>query len=196
MLEKQGYLSREPHTSRSIRLTRAPGMTIPGMTIPGVPIRGLIAAGEPLDLFDDESPADRLDLGVHLRSSDLTREDAADAQEQEFALQVRGDSMIEDRIFDGDYVLVRPGKEAHQGEIVVAVHITANGQRGAATIKRLYVERSRRRVRLQPANAAHPPIYVKADTWAREWEIQGIVTAVYRPFPSTPQPTARPPYRP
>jgi repressor LexA len=162
-LQSKGYITRDPHRSRSIRLTCAPG----------VPVLGSIAAGEPLHLFDlaeDEGP---LDLGAHLRGM----EDA-----QQYALRVRGNSMIDERIFDGDYILVRPAKQARDREIVVALHRIANGDGGAATVKRFFFEHAARRVLLQPANPAIRPIYVDAQEWDDEWEIQGIVTAVYRPM--------------
>jgi repressor LexA len=183
MLQRRGYLTREPHTSRSIHLTQPTG----------VPIRGLIAAGGQLDLFDDEQHGEYLDLTAHLRTGGTAREEVAEVQE--YALEVRGDSMIEDHIFDGDYVLVRPGPVAQSGDIVVAVHMLANGQRGAATVKRFHFERARSRIRLQPANAAFPPTCVSAEEWDREWSIQGIVTAVYRPLRRTSLPGHAVPHR-
>jgi repressor LexA len=174
MLEKKGYLTRDPHTSRSIQLTQPPG----------VPILGLIAAGGQLDLFDDEQHGEYLDLAAHMRTSGITEQKAGEVQE--YALEVRGDSMIEDHIFDGDYVLVRPGRVAQLGDIVVAVQMLANGQRGAATVKRFYIEHARSRIRLQPANAAFLPIFVGAEEWDREWSIKGIVIAVYRPLRRAP----------
>ena len=158
-LEERGQIERIPG-SRGIKLPEAPG----------VPIRGRIAAGEPLDLY--EGGYEHLDLGVHVRAVDT---------EGEYALRVRGDSMIEDHIFDGDYVLVRPAQTAPDGAIVVALHKDAPTDAGAATVKRLYREPARRRVRLQPANAALEPIFVSAAKWDREWKIQGVVTAIYRP---------------
>jgi repressor LexA len=86
--------------------------------------------------------------------------------------------MIEDHIADGDYVIIQPMQDIHDGDIVVAVHKTATGEHGAATLKRFYRERAR--IRLQPANSEMDPIYVPAKEWDEEWEIQGKVTAVYR----------------
>ena len=80
--------------ARGIHLTHAPG----------VPILGALATGEPLDLFD-AGPPDMLDLATHVRWADATGR----ASDAEFALRVRGNSMIEDGIFDGDYVIVRRG---------------------------------------------------------------------------------------
>lgn len=157
-LEEQGYITRD-RGARGIRLAQTPG----------VPIVGRIAAGEPLDLFEEDRH-EQLDLGTHVRA----------AGEGEYALLVRGDSMIDDHIFDGDYVLVRPANDAINGAIVVALHHDATTEAGAATVKRFYRELRYRRVRLQPANDAVEPILIPAAEWKRGWEIQGIVTAVYR----------------
>lgn len=158
-LEEKGYIEREPG-SRGIRLTRSPG----------VPVHGQIAAGAPLDIYEDAG-SEQLDLGAHVRAADA---------EGEYALRVRGDSMIEDHIFDGDFVLVRPTQAAADGDIVVALHRDATTHDGAATVKRFYREPRYRRVRLQPANSALEPIYIPSAEWNRAWQIQGIVTAVYR----------------
>jgi repressor LexA len=170
MLQKRGYLTREPHTSRSIHLT----------TPPGLPIRGLIAAGGQLDLFDDEQRGEYLDLTAHMPTHGIIEQEAGEIQE--YALEVRGDSMIDDFFFNDDYILVRPSRVAQPSDIVVATHPLANGQRGAATVKRFYIEQVRKRIRLQPANDAIPPTFVDAEEWDREWSIQGTVTAVYRPL--------------
>ncbi|HEX9068303.1 MAG TPA: S24 family peptidase, partial [Ktedonobacterales bacterium] len=94
-----------------------------------------------------------------------------------FALRVRGRSMIEDLIDDGDLIVVVPTKEARDGEMVVAVH-KPFGDHGAATLKRFY--KGRRRVRLQPANSAVEPILVTARDWNLEWEVQARVIEVIR----------------
>jgi len=168
VLERRGYLTCDHGVARGIHLTRAPG----------VPILGTIAAGAPLDLFD-AGPPEMLDLAAHVRGG----ERAGDAADSEFALLVRGDSMIDDGILDGDYVLVQPVGAAPEGAIVVAVHLaSAGGERGAATLKRLYLDRRRERVLLCPANAALQPIEIPAAEWARDWRVQGTVTAIYRPY--------------
>jgi repressor LexA len=153
-LEAQGLLVREGEGARALRPARWPG----------VPVLGRIAAGEPIERFP-ENERDELDIGAHLRDV------------EQYALLVRGDSMIEDRIFDGDYLLVRPAKSAENGQIVVA---TQTFQGSAATVKRLFREPQHGRIRLQPANAAMEPIYVPAAEWDREWELQGVVMGVYR----------------
>lgn len=154
VLEKKGYIVRERKKSRGIRLTQDEAR--------GLRIEGTIAAGAPLDIFPT-AQQDMLDLSAHKR---------------EYVLQVRGQSMIEDHITDGDYVLVERDVYISDGDIIVATHRNATGDGGAATLKRFYQEPGR--VRLQPANSQMDPIYVAAEEWDNEWELQGKVTAVYR----------------
>ncbi len=157
VLEKKGFITREPKKSRGIRLTRE------GVSS-GLLIAGAIAAGQPLDIYTD-STQEALDLEAH-------------KQGRQFVLLVRGQSMIDDHIADGDYVLIDPDAYISEGAIVVATHQTANGGSGAATLKRLYRERDG--FRLQPANTTMEPIYISAAEWDSEWVVQGRVTAVYR----------------
>jgi repressor LexA len=190
-LEQRGYLTREPKMSRAIHLTPKTQRLGPSLVRDpgrhessggprrgaGVPILGTIAAGAPLDLFDADE-VETLDISRHERPGDAA----------EYALRVRGDSMIEDGILDGDFVLVRPGPMAPAGARVVAVHLLAGGggERGAATLKRLrfQVDRSGRvvGVLLCPANASLRPIAIPAEEWEREWQVQGTVTAVHRRY--------------
>jgi len=156
-LEEKGYLEREKAKSRGIRLVKR-----------GLPIRGTIAAGQPLNIFQDSSDYELLDLGSAL--------EAADA----YILVVKGRSMIEDYIFDGDYVVIEPGTYITDGDIVVATRKQADSEQGAATLKRFYKEGQR--VRLQPANSEMEPIYIDADEWDTEWEVQGKVKAVLRRY--------------
>lgn len=166
VLEERGYIEREKKKSRSIKVLRP-------MRRSGLVIQGTIAAGQPLEIFGADQQ-DTLDLSVHMP------EIAADtSRPREFVLQVRGQSMIEDHIADGDFVLIQGTTDVHDGDIVVAVKVT-DGERGAATLKRFYRERNR--IRLQPANATMDPIYVSAREWDEEWTIQGKVSAVYRRY--------------
>ena len=158
VLEKKGYITREPKKSRGIRLMREGSSTLP--------IAGAIAAGQPLDIYTD-STQEALDLEAHKSG-------------RQYVLLVRGQSMIEDHINDGDYVLIDPDAYISDGAIVVATHQTANGGSGAATLKRIYRERDG--FRLQPANATMEPIYISAAEWDAEWVVQGRVTAVYRRY--------------
>lgn len=153
VLEKRGLIVRERRMARGIRLANPEH---------GLRIEGAIAAGQPLDIFASNQQ-ETLDLGKH---------------QKEYVLLVKGQSMIEDHIADGDFVLVEREASYSDGDIIVAVHKTANGDAGAATLKRYYKEDGR--IRLQPANSEMDPIYVTAPEWNREWEAQGKVTAVYR----------------
>lgn len=154
MLERKGYIIRERRKSRGIRL--------PDQKERWPRIVGEIAAGSPLGIYPD-SQTDVLDLSTRTR---------------EYVLQVRGESMIEDHIANGDFVLIDPEAYINDGDIIVATHKTDTGERGAATLKRLYREQGR--VRLQPANSTMEPIFINAKIWDSEWEVQGKVTAVYR----------------
>lgn len=157
MLEKKGLISRQPKKSRGIKLTKQTR---------GVPVKGFIAAGEPLDIFTD--PTETVDIGREFTDS-----------EQTYALVVRGRSMIEDHICDGDYVVVKPQATCQNGDIVVAVHMQ-EGVNGSATLKRFFQEKDHDRVRLQPANSELDPILIPKTIWDREWEIQGRVVAIFR----------------
>ncbi|NQT53003.1 transcriptional repressor LexA [bacterium] len=141
-LERKGHIVRRPHLSRGIALTStsskrtAPKATRPR---PAIPLLGDIAAGTPIlatENHDDLLPVDPELFG----GGEL------------FALRVRGDSMINAGIYDGDYALVHRQTTAENGEIV-AVLIDDD-----ATVKRLF--REKRRVRLQPENDALDPIYL------------------------------------
>lgn len=122
-----------------------------------LPVLGFIACGEPIEPYSDPNAT----IGVN---ASLVR-----PGDQSFVLQAKGDSMIDDGILSGDYVVVKEQKEAHNGDIVVAVL-----RNGFATLKRYYREASR--IRLQPANSTMSPIYVT------DVEIRGKVVAVIRQF--------------
>ncbi len=156
MLEKKGLITRQQKKSRGIKLTKS---------VQGVPIMGRIAAGQPLDIFSD--PDQHVEMGRDLE------------QEDHYALIVKGSSMIEDHICDGDYVVVKPQPSCESGDIVVAVHLQ-EGTTGSATLKRFYQEKDHNRIRLQPANSELDPIYIPKSEWDREWQIQGKVVAIFR----------------
>jgi repressor LexA len=159
MLEKRGLISRQPKKSRGIKLMQPPAQ--------GIPLVGAIAAGEPLDIF----PASEQPL-VDVSSNLVDSENA-------YALVVKGRSMIEDHICDGDYVVVKPQKTCQNGDIVVAVHMQ-EGISGSATLKRFFQEKEHDRVRLQPANSELEPILIPKSVWDREWQVQGKVVAIFR----------------
>ena len=159
ILERDGYLRRDPEVSRGLEL-RTSAERLGRSRIVRVPLVGRIAAGEPIEAIQGEHDA------VELPAS-LVPEDS-------YALQVKGKSMIDDLIDDGDIVVVRPKDTADNGEIVVALLLNDASEHGAATLKRLYRERGR--VRLQPANSSMEPIYVKPENL----RIQGKVVALIR----------------
>jgi repressor LexA len=159
MLEKKGLIARQPKKSRGIKLTKPAAST-------GTPIMGAIAAGEPLDIFPDTSQT--VELGSNLVESENT-----------YALVVKGRSMIDDHICDGDYVVIKPQSTCQNGDIVVAVHMQ-DGVNGSATLKRFFQEKEHDRVRLQPANSELEPILIPRSIWDREWQVQGKVVAIFR----------------
>lgn len=122
-----------------------------------LPLAGLITAGEPIEAIEErEAIGVPADFVVNALNS--------------YVLKVKGRSMIEDGIFDGDYVIVERNPSPKNGDIVVALLDNAY-----ATLKRFYREPGR--IRLQPANSTMEPIYVYGDL-----NIQGIVRAVMRKF--------------
>lgn len=146
-LEKKGIIIREPNMSRAIQLTDA------AREEEGIPLVGQIAAG---GLTEAIEQADRLNL-----------EELFPAKKNCFALRVKGESMIEAQIADGDIVICRRTKSAHKGDIVVAMT-----DEGEATLKYWFPEANR--IRLQPANSSMKPIY------ARDVQVLGVVTGVIR----------------
>jgi len=170
-LEKKGYLQREDLKSRALRPVTSAGAGRGGSRgararsearaadVVDVPIIGRVAAGAPLlavENVQDTIQVDRFFIGQ-------TRE--------VFALRVKGDSMIEDGIFDGDYIFVRKQLQANRGDIVVAM---INDE---ATVKRYYPEGDT--IRFQPANAAMQPIIVRKRDF-KTVNIIGLVVGVYR----------------
>jgi repressor LexA len=147
-LEKKGLITREPNMSRAIQLAAEP------IRETGLPLAGRIAAGVLHEAIEQD---ERVDFG-----------DLFDSENKSlFVLQVDGDSMIEDQIADGDYVVVRRQRTARRGQIVVALT-----EENEATLKRWYPEKNR--IRLEPANSNMKPIYVK------NARVLGIVVGVVR----------------
>ena len=121
---------------------------------------GFIAAGEPIEAI--ENPLDTV----------LVSQDMVSKTRRCYVLQVKGDSMIQDGIFDGDHVVLQSQETAENGDIIVALIDNTY-----ATLKRFYKE-SGGRVRLQPANDKMDPIYVDSE----DLQIQGKVTGVIRRY--------------
>lgn len=164
-LERKGYLLRGEQQSRALVPTKRARMVL-GMgarkdpTMVEVPLLGKVAAGAPLlatENIEDSVKIDSFLLGG--------------SGKEVFALRVKGESMIEDGIFDGDYLFVKKTPSATPGEIVVALI------EDEATVKRYYPEGDR--IRFQPANAAMDPIYVSKSDF-RSTMLLGIVVGVYR----------------
>jgi repressor LexA len=161
VLQRRGYLVREREVSRGLRLV---GESIgPFPDIVSIPLLGRIAAGEPIPIPESDFPS----FGEE--TLELTR-DIIKEEEGIYALQVKGESLIDALINDGDIVVMKHQKEAENGELV-AVWLK---EKGETTLKRLYLEGDR--VRLQPANPFVEPIYVNP----ADIEIQGKVIAVIR----------------
>lgn len=135
-LEKKGLISREPNMSRAIQLSTESPLS---RRATGLRLAGRIAAGM---LHEAVEQNETIDFGELFDSDDL------------FVLEVSGESMIEDQIADGDYVVIRKQDTAEKGQIVVALT-----DENEATLKRWYPEPNR--IRLEPANSTMKPIYVK-----------------------------------
>lgn len=155
-LEAKGLIRRHAGKVRAIELTQPDVDYISEKTIQA-PILGFIAAGAPLEPYTDPNAT----MGI--------APSFASGNKRVYVLQVRGESMIEEQIRDGDYVVIEETETARNGEIVVALL-----DNGMATLKRFYKEATR--VRLEPANASMKPIYVK------NVRIQGKVVGLIRKF--------------
>jgi repressor LexA len=162
ILQREGHLRRDAEVSRGIvRLNRS------GRDKATVPLLGQIAAGQPIpvpsaDTWDGAAAAERIDVPQEL----------VKGLDDVFALRVRGTSMIDALINDGDIVLMRASQAADNGEMV-AVWLK---DRQEVTLKKIYYEGEN--VRLQPANATMQPIYSPSSNV----EVQGKVVGVLRQF--------------
>ena len=160
-LESRNYLRRLFNQSRSLEVSpkyvQERRRSRQSTRAAEVPLAGRIAAGSPVEAIEGQ---DTLQFGDFAGKGDT------------FALQVTGESMIEDHILSGDYVLVERTQQAKDGEIVVAL---VDGRE--TTLKRLYHEPDGR-IRLQPANSAMQPIIVEG----ANVQVQGRVLAVLRKF--------------
>lgn len=151
-LKQKGYLKIRGGEMRSVELTEKSNIFTKGIEIPLV---GMIAAGFPIEAIEQK---EKITVPLELLSNLNC-----------YALQVRGESMIEDGILNGDYVIVERNFYPKNGDVVVALLDNEN-----ATLKRYYREKTR--IRLQPANKKMRPIY------AKNISIQGIVRGVIRRY--------------
>ena len=168
-LEKDGYLTRDLKVSRGLRLVETVESAAEALgNVVRIPMAGRIAAGQPIAIPnapESVAPDDALEI---------TRSLVKDPPENLFALQVRGDSMIDAMVNDGDIVVMKKQESARNGEMV-AVWLADKEE---TTLKHFYLENGR--VRLQPANPTMQPIY--ADP--KNVRIQGKVVLVVRQMKS------------
>jgi len=154
LLQKKGLIRRDWNQKRGVELVEEPQST-EGL-VRELPLFGNIAAGLPLEVMPSD---DTIAAPIRLT-----------ARGDNYVLKVRGDSMIEDGILDGDFVIIAPRNRANNGDMVVAM------VQGEVTLKRFYREGDR--VRLQPANSTMEPIFARAS----DVVIQGIVVGLMRRF--------------
>jgi len=154
-LEAKGLITRKQGKARAIDLTQSEvEFSQEGLE---VPILGFIAAGAPIEPYTDPNAS------MSIPSPFVS------GRKRVYVLQVRGESMIEEQIRDGDYVVIEQAEMANNGEIVVALL-----DNGMATLKRYFKEATR--IRLEPANAKMQPIFVK------NVRIQGKVVGLIRKY--------------
>jgi repressor LexA len=158
-LEKMGHIRRDREVSRAIELLDGSGRRVRSVAVPLV---GRIAAGQPIPVPEGSVAYD----DTVSMTPDMTR-----GRENVFALRVKGTSMIDALINDGDIVIMEPTNAAQDGDMVAAWL----KKEEEVTLKKFYREGDK--VRLQPANEAFPPIY----TDASNVEVQGRVLSVFRP---------------
>jgi len=155
-LEKKGYIRRSYNESRSVEVLPPKGTS--GAT--EIPLLGKVAAGLPIEALMHQET-------LSVPDGMLPRRGAPN-----YALKVAGDSMIDEHIVDGDYVVVHGRQSAENGEMVIAL---VNG--AEATVKKFYRETGGW-IRLQPANEAMPPLRFQEN----EVLIQGVVVGVIRKY--------------
>ena len=154
-LENKGLIKRKGGKSRSIDITNS-DIDFSNKDL-DIPILGFIAAGAPIEPYTDPNAS------ISIPSNFIS------GKKRTYVLQVRGESMIEEQIRDGDYVIIEQTENADNGDIVVALL-----DNGMATLKRFFKETTR--IRLEPANAKMSPIFV------RNVKIQGKVVGLIRKY--------------
>jgi repressor LexA len=160
-LIKKGALVRDPNKARSLRVSEQ--ITLPDEERETrLPLVGTIAAGQPIEAVEQRE---------HLDLEGLFQPTGAGDRDT-FVLRVRGDSMIDAHIEEGDYVICQQNSQPRPGQTVVALLPS-----GEATLKKFYKEKNGQ-LRLQPENPAYEPIYLSPD----ELQIQGVVIGVVRSY--------------
>ncbi len=157
-LTRKGAIHRDRAKARAVAILHDPDASddVVSGAIPTVPLVGMIAAGQPIEALEDRQ--------------EMSLTELVPTGDQIYLLKVRGKSMIEDHIDDGDLVVVERREVANDGDIVVAI---LDGEE--ATLKRFYKERNGS-IRLQPANSSMEPIYTT------RVQVRGIVRGVIRRF--------------
>ncbi|HLL84397.1 MAG TPA: transcriptional repressor LexA [Longimicrobium sp.] len=158
-LEQKGFLRKNYNKSRSLEVVRA-DLHAPAIELP---LMGTVAAGLPLEVTDGLQETVTVPHDMVRRGNN-------------YVLRVKGDSMIDEQIRDGDYIIVNSRQTADNGEMVVAL-VSDGTMGGSATVKKFYREKDGQ-VRLQPANPTMEPMYFPADAV----QIQGIVVGVIRKY--------------
>ncbi len=161
-LETKGKIIRKSGKSRAIELVQRPRRSHNDF----VPMLGVIAAGQPIPDRKDSDPEDQLEVPSYM----LKGRPGPDV----FALRVKGESMIDALIADGDIVLIRSAETAEVGE-TVAVWLEAEGE---TTLKQWYPEPQHGRVRLQPANSTMQPIYTKLENARVKGKLVGVIRSI------------------
>lgn len=162
-LEQAGYINRRPDVARGIKILDQDGQ--PVSNAPRVQIVGAIAAGIPIPAWSTEASESSQEFDTVEIAPELQRQHGT-----LFALRVKGTSMIDALIDDGDVVIIKPSNTVNNGETVVAWL----KEEEETTLKKFYAEGSQ--VRLQPANSTMDPIYCAADNV----EVRGKVVSVIR----------------
>jgi len=150
-LQNKGYLKTDPNEARSIEIVEEDFAQAINL-----PLSGLITAGEPIEAVEE-------------REKIAIPQDIVKNEAKSYVLKVKGQSMIEEGIFDGDFVVIEKNESPKNGQVVVALLDNTY-----ATLKKFYKEANR--IRLQPANSTMKPIY------AKDVLVQGVVRAVIRKF--------------
>lgn len=158
-LEKKGYIKRIRHQSRGIRLTEFLDNKMLFANMVSIPVLGRVSAGKLL-------------LAVENIDGSIVINKEWFGNGEQFALRIKGDSMIDAHIMDADIVLVKKQNQVNNGEIAVA--LIGN----EATVKRFYKENNQ--IRLQPENRNMQPIYIEPDS--EEFQILGKVTGIIRKY--------------
>lgn len=158
-LVAKGLLHKGDNEARSLQLVKLKDEDFDNDNAVGLPILGLIAAGQPIETI--EGHAETLEVPPFMVG-----------RRHSYVLQVKGQSMIDDGILDGDYVVVQEKEVPSNGEVVVAL---VNGSE--ATLKRYFKEKDH--IRLQPANSSMEPIIIKPGT---PIQVQGVVIGVIRKY--------------